>query len=525
MQNNDCIHALEPEDLKLRPIIAGPNCPTRPLSNFVDIIIKPLLLHVKSYIKDSNDFLKKCSRSNSPDTVLATFDITSLYTSIPHTYGLEAMKYWLEKYRASINQRFSTEFILEAIEFILSNNTFSFNDSFYEQLLGTAMGSIFAPTYAALFVGYLELKFYSLVEAKWGKSLAKYIMDNWYRFLDDCHTSLDKKKIQPEELLKVLNSINQFIQFTMEYSDKEIPFLDILIKRHSDIWMDLYQKPTDTQRYVPFNSNHPPHCKKNIPFTLARRICTIVENQERKDFHLKKLRENLKQQQYPDAVIDNGIIKASKIPQTELRKPKILKENEKLIPFTSTYNPNNPQISNMIKCAFDNLQGNNVPGFKEMKLIQSRRQAPNLKRILTKAEFSSKKPAVRKCGDKKCKCCDYLLLADQYIFKKTGYCFVLKTSFTCDSSNLIYVLICDGCGEEYIGETGEGVTKLRDRVRVYRQHIWDKQYQMLDVEGHVRCCGKGGFKIFPFLQMKSQDAALRKSFEKKFQLQFKCSLN
>ena len=34
--------------------------------------------------------------------------------------------------------------------------------------------------------------------------------------------------------------MNEAIQFTMEYSDKEIQFLDILIKRGSKgIWMDL----------------------------------------------------------------------------------------------------------------------------------------------------------------------------------------------------------------------------------------------------------------------------------------------
>ena len=31
--------------------------------------------------------------------------------------------------------------------------------------------------------------------------------------------------------------------------------------------------------------------------------------------------------------------------------------------------------------------------------------------------------------------------------------------------------------EEYIGETGERKTKLRGKVRVYRQHIRQPQYQ------------------------------------------------
>ena len=47
---------------------------------------------------------------------------------------------------------------------------------------------------------------------------------------------------------------------------------------------------------------------------------------------------------------------------------------------------------------------------------------------------------------------------------------------SCDSFNLIYVIICPGCNEEYIGETGLGKTKLRERARIYRQHIRQPEY-------------------------------------------------
>ena len=42
---------------------------------------------------------------------------------------------------------------------------------------------------------------------------------------------------------------------------------------------------------------------------------------------------------------------------------------------------------------------------------------------------------------------------------------------SCNSFNVIYVVICSDCLEEYIGETGVGKARLKDRVRVYRQHI------------------------------------------------------
>ena len=54
-------------------------------------------------------------------------------------------------------------------------------------------------------------------------------------------------QISLEELLLTLNSVNPSLQFTMEYSKDQTPFLDILIKRNENcIWMDLYHKLTDT---------------------------------------------------------------------------------------------------------------------------------------------------------------------------------------------------------------------------------------------------------------------------------------
>ena len=80
----------------------------------------------------------------------------------------------------------------------------------------------------------------------------------------------------------------------MEISDKEILFLHIFLKQNCDkIWIDNYFKPTDTCRFLPFSASHPNHCKKNIPFRLAQRICTIVENQQQKLRHLSELKKNL----------------------------------------------------------------------------------------------------------------------------------------------------------------------------------------------------------------------------------------
>ena len=83
---------------------------------FLDILLKSLLSKIKSYVKDDFDFLKKCSRNLIKNSKLVSFDVTSLYTNIPHELALKAIEYWLDKYPELIHSRFNKSFIFEALE-------------------------------------------------------------------------------------------------------------------------------------------------------------------------------------------------------------------------------------------------------------------------------------------------------------------------------------------------------------------------------------------------------------------------
>ena len=143
-------------------------------------------------------------------------------------------------------------------------------------------------------MGFFELTFYDLCKYRFEEDLGSFIFENWSRILDGWETLLEENKVNPKDLLSILNSINRSIQFQMEYSKDANPFLDILIKRNNDkIWMEFYYKLTDTHWCFPFLSNHPRHCKKNMPLTLACRICKIVENTLVKMKYLENLKMNL----------------------------------------------------------------------------------------------------------------------------------------------------------------------------------------------------------------------------------------
>ena len=98
---------LDPTDLKFRPIVAGPICPTHRLSSLIDILLKPFIKYVKSYIRDDIDFLNYLPQSISDDEIFTSFDVTSLYSNITHNLGLEAIDFWLSKFPDDINERFS----------------------------------------------------------------------------------------------------------------------------------------------------------------------------------------------------------------------------------------------------------------------------------------------------------------------------------------------------------------------------------------------------------------------------------
>ena len=129
------------------------------------------------------------------------------------------------------------------------------------------------------------------------------------------------------------------------------------------------------------------------------------------------------------------------IPLQELHTPKAT-SNDNSLPFITTYNPSNPNVCEMIDKSVECLKRNKVDGFENLKVIKSKRQAANLKRILTKAEFSQKQVGVYKCPDKRCECCASLLLGDSNTFKNVDKTFNLKTYFSCDSYNLLYIIIC-----------------------------------------------------------------------------------
>lgn len=512
--NDECKNAtssyvqiVKPNDLKLRPIVAGPVCETNRLSNFLDILLKPLLKHVRSFIRDDFDFLNHLPETVDKNTIIVSFDVVNLYTNIPHDFGIQAITYWIETYQHELPERINKDLIIEGIKFILENNYFMFNDKHYRQISGTAMGTKVAPTYANLVMGFLELELYRESANEFGPEFMDYLKAYWKRYLDDCFILWNKNIDDLNQFKLLLNGLNQSIQFTMEYSTEKLPFLDIMVIKIKDkIDTDIYYKPTDSKQYLLFNSCHPKHTRFNIPYNLARRICTIVTDAKTRNQRLEELVLFLKRRNYPTKLIMNGIQKAKMIDIAELRRIQP-KSEKKVIPYVSTFNPRNNEAYDIIHRNIPILSNDNRMRnvLNKSQIIKSKRQPKSLKKLITSAKLP-KAPeicTVKKCGRSNCGNCLYLIEGTDFTFK-SGTVFRVKNSMTCASSNVIYVITCRGCNQEYIGQTS---LTIRKRMTIHRQQIRDPTTRMIPLSGHIDTCAANlipNFLVFPLYQFSTE---------------------
>ena len=72
----------------------------------------------------------------------------------------------------------------------------------------------------------------------------------------------------------------------------------------------------------------------------------------------------------------------------------------------ANFNPNNTNIFSTINPWAKFLKNNNISGFHNVRLMQSKHLSPNLKKFLTKAEYGEVLSGTFNCSNKKCEYCN-----------------------------------------------------------------------------------------------------------------------
>lgn len=496
------IKVAAPHNLKFRPIISSTFAPTKNLSYFTDEILKPIVPILPSYCRDTQHFLSRLPKTLDGDNdnfTFVSFDVVSLYTSIPHALGLESIHFWLHTERQLISDRYCDDFIIKSLNLILTNNFFSFEDDIYIQNSGTAMGTKLAPTYAILVMGYLEYKMYKMIKQVYPEEISNAIVESWIRYIDDCWIIWESRFGDITDFHRILNDIHNDINFTIEFNKQELNFLDVRIyKEDNRIETDIHYKLTDSHNYLPYNSAHPKHVINNIPFCLANRIINIVSKPQLQRKRLNELENILMQLHYPIKLIHNCFQRAlNKTNVSQNRSINTTSKNQR-IPFISTFNKNNPNTyQKLIIPATHTLKL--MDSFNDCKFFRSFKQPKSLLNILRRNNRKSLL-GVHRCGETRCQACSIIITGTEINFYVNGQnkTFNITSNMNCQSKNIIYMIRCTGCHEIYLGQTGD---MFRNRMTVHRQQITHKKYAILNVSRHISMCAANRFEAAPIYKL------------------------
>lgn len=444
-----------------RPIVSGINCPTDIISRTMDNILKPTLKHIPSIIKDTREFLNIIKDEYlHEDEFLVTIDVSSLYTSIPHEEGLESVHKVLTTF-PSPHMDADTAKLLTGMT--LKNNTFKFNDKPYLQIQGTAMGTKVAPTYANIFMHYIET---SMMDQS---DITPRI---WRRYINDIFAIYRCSEDELISHLQHLNTLHHSIKFTYEYSQQEINFLDTTVYIDSDrkLQTRLYNKPTDSHMYLHYNSCHPAHQKKSIAYSQAIRIRMICSEDPEYRKSSQLLIKHLTLRGHPHRQVRDSIIRAGQVDRDSLLTTRT-NVNKQIIPFIIEYNPSNLRAAKYTKEALDFFTHKPCnQKFHKNKILVAYKRAANLRDILTSSPFPKppRKQGSRPCMRFSCNQCNNIVTTTEVTSSFNNKKFKIIGDNTCLSRNVVYMITCPLCSDQYIGETGR---TLAERLQNHKYNI------------------------------------------------------
>ena len=142
--------------MPIRPIVNFTTAPGfRTAKKLVKIIKDNLTIENNHTVKNVTDFIRKVNNIKLfPNYKLVSLDIVNLYTNIPINDTLNILRDNLMKCNKLNTQ--AIDELLNLLEVILKQNYFEFNDRFYSQRDGLAMGSPLSGLLADIYLNHYE---------------------------------------------------------------------------------------------------------------------------------------------------------------------------------------------------------------------------------------------------------------------------------------------------------------------------------------------------------------------------------
>lgn len=403
-----CLPKIHKPGNSMRPIVSSINNPTYLLSKFLVQKLQTLNSFPTFSIKNRSEFLESIKNTKVYNhEYLVSFDVTALYPNVPIQFTITLFQKWFEN--LGLSKKEQNEYTL-LINTCMSQNVFKFNEKYYSQIEGTAMGNPLSCLVANIFMSHFEIQ---------AKEVLQYFPRIWLRYVDDVFAIFDKSQ-DLNLFVQNLNSFFPTIKFTFEVqSENKLPFLDILLindPTSNFLSFDIYRKPTHTNRYILNESYHPPSQKRAAFHSMIHRLINTPLSEENYKKELNYIKDTAIYNGFSTKLIDDILNKAlkhkNKSSRTTLNN---ISKEEKITYASVTYNK---YLSKVTTKTFKN-NGNVQITFK------------------TKNKLKNKLPNP-------------------------------KDRIEDENNSGIYEIKCDNCGVKYIGQTRRN---LKTRFKEHLSHI------------------------------------------------------
>ncbi|CAJ0939538.1 unnamed protein product [Ranitomeya imitator] len=184
---------------------------------------------------------------------------------------------------------------LDLLNLVLRENFFLFEDNFFVQTCGTAMGSNVAPAYANLYMDHFER------EHVYANPIFQQNALVWYRYIDDIFCIWQGNHTSLQGFYDAINTTLPELTFTLTHHDSEITFLDTKVLKNplGILSTDLYSKPMDCNSLLLYNSCHPKPTKDSLPRSQFKRVSRIVSDPDLKATRLQEMSNKFRARNYP----------------------------------------------------------------------------------------------------------------------------------------------------------------------------------------------------------------------------------
>jgi translation initiation factor IF-1 len=294
---------------KLRPIVPSYSWVTRRASEVCDFVLRAFHRREMPWIVDSTREVlahiagKTITRSDR--IWIVTGDVESFYTNVNTAETTELIHTALSGLDSS--HGIDHNYVLHLLQVVMLCNCFGFNDEFYHQINGVAMGTSCAPAFANVALGFKEQFVESIAKA------ADNVEDGlilYNRYIDDILIIFKGSRTALQSCLDNISSKLQPFKISWEVSSSREPrsFLDVEFFFDQGfgpvgIQSRVYRKRMNQHQYIPWSSAHPQTVKKAFVKAELTRFMIISSTRQLFEERVVEYMQALGRRGYPSTIL------------------------------------------------------------------------------------------------------------------------------------------------------------------------------------------------------------------------------